>query len=87
VAQKRLVSGGTVRVVQRCPAGTRLLGAEHAYAFRVGAEPGSTLLDSVAVRRTIAGRAVVAQAALDASVPRRLRVELQLHALCTKVTR
>ncbi|HEY7177581.1 MAG TPA: hypothetical protein VH305_00275 [Gaiella sp.] len=87
VAQKRLVSGGTVRVVQRCPAGTRLLGAEHAYAFRVAAQPGATLLDSVDVRRTIAGRTVVAQAALDASVPRRLRVELQLHALCTKVTR
>ena len=86
VAHKRLVSGGTVRVVQRCPAGTRLLGAEHAYAFHVGAEPGASLLDSVRVQRTVEGQSVVARASLAASVPRRLRVELQLHALCTRAT-
>jgi hypothetical protein len=87
IAQKRLVSGATVRVVQRCPAGSRLIGAEHAYAFHVDAQPGSSLLDAVAVRRTIAGRTVVARATMEPSVPRRLRVELQLHALCTRVTR
>jgi hypothetical protein len=87
VARKRLVSGSTTRVVQSCPAGTRLLGAQHAYAFRVGAQPGRSLLDAVNVRQTVAGRSVVARASVDASVPRRLQVELQLHALCTKVTR
>ena len=87
VARKRLVSGGTVRVAQSCPAGTRLLGAQHAYGFYVGAQPGTSLLDAVSVRQTIAGRTVVARASVDASVPRRLRVELQVHALCTKVTR
>jgi hypothetical protein len=87
VARKRLVSGSTTRVVQSCPAGTRLLGAQHAYAFRVGAQPGRSLLDAVNVRQTVAGRSVVARASVDASVPRRLQVELQVHALCTKVTR
>jgi len=87
VARKRLVSGSTVRVVQSCPAGTRLLGAQHAYAFRVGAQPGASLLDAVDVRQTVAGRSVVARASVDASVPRRLQVELQVHALCSKVTR
>jgi hypothetical protein len=87
VARRRLVSGTTVRVVQGCPAGARLLGAQHAYAFYVGAEPGTSLLDAVDVRQTISGRSVVARARLDASVPRKLRVELQLHALCSKVTR
>ena len=87
VARKRLVSGSTTRVVQSCPAGTRLLGAQHAYAFRVGAQPGPSLLDAVNVRQTVAGRSVVARASVDASVPRRLQVELQVHALCTKVTR
>jgi hypothetical protein len=86
VARKRLVSGGTVRVVQRCPAGARLVGAQHAYAFHVGAEPGASLLDSVRVQRTVEGQSVVARASLAASVPRRLRVELQLHALCTRAT-
>ena len=87
VVRKRLVSGGTVRVVQTCPAGARLLGAQHAYAFYVGAQPGASLLDAVDVRQTISGRTVVARARVDASVPRRMRVELQLHALCTRVTR
>ena len=87
VVRKRLVPGGTVRVVQTCPAGARLLGAQHAYAFYVGAQPGASLLDAVDVRQTISGRTVVARARVDASVPRRMRVELQLHALCTRVTR
>lgn len=87
VVTRRLVSGATVRVVGRCPAGTRLLGADHAYAFRVGAEPGETLIDAVRVRRALAGRSVTAVATVAASVPQALRVELQLHALCTKVTR
>jgi hypothetical protein len=87
VTRKRLVSGGTVRVVQSCPPGARLLGAQHAYAFRVGAQPGASLLGAVDVRQTVVGRSVVSRASVDASVPRRLRVELQVHALCTKVTR
>lgn len=87
VVTRRLVSGATVRVVGRCPAGTRLLGADHAYAFRIEAEPGETLIDAVSVRRAVAGRSVTAVARVAASVPQALRVELQLHALCTKVTR
>jgi len=87
VVRKRLVSGSTVRVAQSCPAGARLIGAQHAYAFYVGAQPGTSLLDAVDVRQTVAGRTVVARARVDASVPRRMRLELQLHALCTKVTR
>ncbi len=86
VVQKRLVSGATVRVVQRCPAGTRLLGSEHAYAFHVGAEPGATLLGAVHVRRTSSARTVSATAAVAPRVPQSIRVDLQLHALCTRVT-
>ena len=87
VARKRLVSGDTVKVVERCPPGARLLGSDDSYAFRVDAQPGTSLLDAVSVRRTVAGRTVVASASVAASVPSRLRVELQLHALCTRVTR
>ena len=87
VVTRRLVSGASVRVVGRCPAGTRLLGSDHAYAFRTGTEPGETLIDAVRVRRAPAGRSVTAVATVAASVPQALRVELQLHALCTKVTR
>jgi hypothetical protein len=87
VVTRRLVSGASVRVVGRCPAGTRLLDADHAYAFRTDTEPGETLIEAVRVRRTPAGRTVTAVATVAASVPQSLRVDLQLHALCTKVTR
>jgi hypothetical protein len=87
VFHKRLVSGASVRAVGRCPAGTRLLGASHAYAFRTGTEPGATLLGAVSVRRTVSGRTVTAIAAVAPSVPQSLRVELQLHALCSRGTR
>jgi hypothetical protein len=87
VIRRRLVAGDAVRVVGRCPAGTRLLGAEHAYAFRSDVEPGSTLLGAVSVRRTSVGRIVTAVARVAPSLPQSLPVELQLHALCTRVTR
>ncbi len=87
VVQRALVSGATVRTVGRCPAGTRLLGSDHAFAFRTEDEPGATLLDAVRVRRSTVGRTVTAVASVAPSVPRQLRVQLQLHALCTRVTR
>lgn len=87
VIRKRLVSGASVRAVGRCPAGTRLLGASHAFAFRTGAEPGTTLLGAVSVRRTVSGRTVTAVAQVAPSLPQSLVVELQLHALCSRGTR
>lgn len=87
VTTRRLVSGASVRVVGRCPAGARLLGADHAYAFRIADEPGATLLGTARVTRRTVGRTVTAVASLNASVPQRLPVELQLHTLCTRVTR
>jgi hypothetical protein len=87
VVRKRLVSGASVRVVGGCPAGTRLLGASHAYAFRTGAEPGLTLLRAVTVRRVASGRRVVATAGVAPSVPQSVVVEFQLHSLCSRGTR
>lgn len=87
VTERRLVSGATTRVVGRCPAGARLLGSDHAFGFRTGEEPGSTLLGAVRVRRSVAGRIVTAVGTVKPTVPASLRVLLQVHALCTRVTR
>jgi hypothetical protein len=87
VVERRLVSGGSVRVTTRCPAGARLLGTQHAYAFGIEAAPGSTLLNAVSVRRTAVGRLAAAVGTVAASVPRQVPVLLQLHALCTKAGR
>ncbi|HEX3292072.1 MAG TPA: hypothetical protein VHR46_11815 [Gaiella sp.] len=87
VVHKRLVSGASVKVIGRCPAGTRLLGTSHAYAFRSRTAPGTTLLRAVRVRSTVVGRTVTAVAAVAPAVPQSLPVELQLHALCSRGTR
>ena len=87
VIQRALVPGRTARVVQRCPAGTRLLGSDAAFAFKLPTDPSAALLRAVRLRRASAGRTVTAVATVAASVPRAVPVQLQLHALCTKVTR
>jgi hypothetical protein len=87
VVRRRLVSGASTRVVGGCPAGSRLLGAEHAYAFHIGDEPGTTLLTAVRTRQSVAALRVTVVASVAPSVPQGLPVELQLHALCTRVTR
>lgn len=84
VLERRLVSGASVRVTGRCPAGTRLLGTQSAYAFRIEEQPGTTLLNAVRIRRTTAGQAVTAVGTVAPSVPPRMPVLLQLHLLCTK---
>jgi len=87
VVERRLLSGASVRATGRCPAGTRLLGTQHAVAFRIDDEPGSTLLNAVRVRRTSAGRTVTAVGTVAPSVPQGLRVLLQLHVICSKAGR
>ena len=72
---------------RRCPAGTRLVGSSHAFAFRTEAEPGLTLLRAV----TVASRRHRAARRRDrlgrAEVPQRVPVDLQLHSLCSRGTR
>ena len=87
VVSARLRVGGARRVVARCPAGARLLGSQHAIGLRVASDPTLPLLRLATVSRTTAGRTVVALGRVSASAPPRLRVELQVHALCTRVTR
>jgi hypothetical protein len=87
VVRKRLVSGASTRVTGRCPAGARLLGAQHAFGFHIADEPGSTLLTAVRTRQSVAAGRVDVVASVQPSVPQRLPVELQVHALCTRVTR
>ena len=87
VTERRLRPGTSTTVVGRCPAGTRLLASDHAFGFRVDDEPGTSLLRAVRVRRAVAGRAVTVVGTVQPSVPGRLPVLLQVHAVCTRVTR
>jgi hypothetical protein len=84
VVTRTVTAGAPRRVTSRCPAGSRLLGADHSVGFRVAGEPPARLLRTVRARRAVAGGAVTATATVDTTVPRALRVELQVHALCTR---
>lgn len=84
VVTRPVAAGAPRPVTVRCPAGSRLLAADHSVGVRVAGEPPARLLRAVRARRAVAGRAVTATAAVDAAVPRALRVELQVHAICTR---
>ena len=67
-----------------CRAGERLVGVSHALAFRVQGEPAPAWLTAVRVDvRRRAGR-IVLTARRSRAVPARVRVFVQLHALCAR---
>jgi hypothetical protein len=84
VVDQRLRRGGTAVAAAQCRPGGRLLGTSHAVGFFSRQEPSRALLQSVSVDRTVRGTRVVARARLAPSAPPGLRVELQLHAICTR---
>ncbi len=73
------------RVVARCPAGTRLVGADHSVGLRLGRDPSDMLLRLTSTRRSLVGNTVVVDGRVDSSAPHGLAVELQVHALCARV--
>lgn len=87
VVNGRLRVGAERRVVSRCPAGSRLVGAQHAVGLRLAAEPTTALMRVTRVTRATTGNVVSAVGRVSESAPRGLRVELQVHAICTRVTR
>jgi hypothetical protein len=87
VVTARLRSGDERRIVARCPPGTRLVGADHAAGIRLPTDPSDAQLRLATTSRTTIGNAVVTRASVGDSATRALRIEVQVHALCAKVTR
>lgn len=79
----RLRDTAVQRVSHGCRAGERLLSFSHAIAFRSRRAPAAATLASVRATSRRAGRRVVVTIRTD-GLPAGLRVEVQVHAVCTR---
>lgn len=85
---KRTVVDGTVSpgssqtITASCPGGWHLVRGAHAVAFRTEAPPSRALMLSVVARGRNVGDSVVVTARARASIPRGVRVLLQVQAIC-----
>jgi hypothetical protein len=80
----RVRPGASRRLVARCASGERLVGSSHAVAFRRPRAPGAEMIRGVRVERHVQDGRVEVSATRSASVPRRTRVEVQVHLLCAR---
>jgi hypothetical protein len=80
----RVRSGRTARASFSCAPRERLLSASHAVAFRTRTLPPASVLGGVRVARSLRGDTVVVIARRSEAVPRRLRVDVQIHAVCAR---
>jgi hypothetical protein len=80
----RVRAGGPGRLAFGCARGERLVDSSHAVAFRMRAAPRASILTgATATHRQRAGRVDV-RARRTGAVPPRVRVEVQVHALCAR---
>jgi hypothetical protein len=80
----RVRFGRTARANLSCAARERLLSSSHAVAFRTRTQPPASVLGGVRVDRSVRGDTVVVTARRTAALPRRLRVDVQIHAVCAR---
>jgi hypothetical protein len=76
--------GASRRLVARCATGERLVGSSHAVAFRRPRAPGAEIMGGVRVERRVQDGRVEVTATRSVGVPRRTRVEVQVHLLCAR---
>jgi hypothetical protein len=82
----RVRPGASRRLVARCATGERLVGSSHAVAFRRPRPPGAQMIGGVRVERRVQDGRVEVSARRSVGVPRRTRVEVQVHLLCARGT-
>ena len=80
----RVRPGATRHLVAVCRTGERLVGSSHAVAFRRSRAPGAAIMGGVRVERRVQAGRVAVSATRSAAVPRRTRVEVQVHLLCAR---
>lgn len=80
----RVRAGAAARLAFGCRRGERLVGSSHAVAFRLRAAPSFSILAGAAATSRRRGARVEVRARRTAAVPRRARVEVQVHALCAR---
>ena len=80
----RVRAGGSGRLAFGCARGERLVDSSHAVAFRTRSAPSPAILGGARAVRRLRGGRVEVRATRGAAVPARVRVEVQVHALCAR---
>ena len=80
----RVRAGAGARLAFACRRGERLVDSSHAVAFRSRLAPSASILVGVRATHRARGGRVAARASRTAAVPRRTRVEVQVHAVCAR---
>jgi hypothetical protein len=80
----RVRAGQRGRLAFGCARGERLVDSSHAIAFRMPRAPSRTILAGASAVRRLRGTRVEVRASRTAAVPRRTRVEVQVHAICAR---
>lgn len=84
----RVRTGRTSRLAFGCLRGERLVGSSHAVAFHTGSrKPEQPVLNGAGALRRERGGRVDVSARRRSAVPARVRVDVQVHALCVRRAR
>jgi hypothetical protein len=78
----RLRAGSGRQFLVRCGVGRRLEASSHAVGIRQRAEPSAAMLTAVRVARRQVNGHVSVRAQRSGAIPARVRVDVQVHALC-----
>jgi hypothetical protein len=84
VGRVRFGTGAIRSVTVSCQRNDRLVGSSHALGFHTPLEPGASLLGLATASHVERGRSAVGRGSASAALPRGVRVELQVHALCAR---
>jgi hypothetical protein len=84
VRNVRVRVGGQAALAVSCRAGERLVASSHAVTFGGRRAPAARALAAVSVARSEQGTTVEIRARRGAAVPRRTRVDVQVHAMCAR---
>jgi hypothetical protein len=80
----RVRAAGPGRLAFGCARGERLVDSSHAVAFRMRQAPSASILTGATATRRRSARRVDVRARRTGAVPLRVRVEVQVHAVCAR---
>ena len=84
VRSVRVWAGRQATLAVSCRSGERLVSSSHVVTFRGPRAPNTRALGAVSVARSERGRRVEVRARRTAGIPTRMRVDVQVHAICAR---
>jgi hypothetical protein len=84
VRSVRVRAGRQATLAVSCRSGERLVSSSHVVTFRGPRAPNTRALGAVSVARSERGRRVEVRARRGAGIPSRMRVDVQVHAICAR---